>query len=105
MTSSEKLSPQGRYLLNRRSFLGTAGLSTAGLALAGLLHSDGLLAEESTSGVGPIRPQIDPNKPYATRKPHFETPAKQVLVIYCPGAVSQVDTFDYKPDLAKQKHI
>jgi hypothetical protein len=26
-------------------------------------------------------------------------PAKQVLVIYCPGAVSHVDTFDYKPDL------
>ena len=28
-------------------------------------------------------------------------PAKQVLVIYCPGAVSHVDTFDYKPDLYK----
>ncbi len=26
-------------------------------------------------------------------------PAKQVLVIYCPGAVSHVDTFDYKPEL------
>ncbi|MCB1225947.1 MAG: DUF1501 domain-containing protein, partial [Verrucomicrobiales bacterium] len=27
--------------------------------------------------------------------------AKQVLVIYCPGAVSHVDTFDYKPMLSK----
>ena len=28
-------------------------------------------------------------------------PAKRVLVIYCPGAVSHVDTFDYKPELVK----
>ena len=28
-------------------------------------------------------------------------PGKQVLVIFCPGAVSHVDTFDYKPDLTK----
>ncbi|MFV1995753.1 MAG: DUF1501 domain-containing protein, partial [Verrucomicrobiales bacterium] len=39
--------------------------------------------------------------PYAPRPPHFEAAAQQVLVIYCPGAVSHVDTFDYKPDLAK----
>jgi hypothetical protein len=28
-------------------------------------------------------------------------PAKRVLVVFCPGAVSHVDTFDYKPMLAK----
>ena len=33
---------------------------------------------------------------------HFAVPAKQVLVIYCPGAVSHVDTFDHKPALEKQ---
>ena len=99
----EQLSLQGRHLLNRRGFLGTAGLSTAGLALASLLDADGLLAGESrtVSGKPPLRPDIDPNNPYAARKPHFDMAAKQVLVIYLPGAVSHVDTFDYKPALTK----
>lgn len=103
MSNPEHLSLQGRRLLDRRGFLGTAGLSTSALALASLLDSDGLLAEEprTVGGKSPIRPNIDPDNPYAPRQPHFETAAKQVLVIYCPGAVSHVDTFDYKPALLK----
>jgi hypothetical protein len=103
MTNPEKLSPLGRRLLDRRGFLHTAGLSTSALALASLLHDDGLLAADvkTTSGKTPIRPGIDPSQPYAPRDPHFEMPAKQVLVIYCPGAVSHVDTFDYKPALTE----
>lgn len=97
MTHPEQLSLLGRRLLDRRGFLGQAGLSTFGLALAGLLDAEGLLAEEKK----PIRPQVDPRNPYAARNPHFKVPAKQVLVIYCPGAVSHVDTFDYKPLLEK----
>ncbi len=102
---NEQLSLHGRRLLDRRSFIGTAGLSAAGLALANMLNADGLLAKEApktVSGTAPIRPDIDPNNPYAARKGHFEVPAKQVLVIYCPGAVSHVDTFDYKPALTKR---
>ena len=103
MNNAEQLSNRGRRLLDRRSFLHTAGLSTTGLALAGMLDADGLLAEDpkTVGGKIPIRPNLDPNKPYAPRKPHFDVAAKQVLVIYCPGAVSHVDTFDYKPALAK----
>ncbi|MEL7497060.1 MAG: DUF1501 domain-containing protein [Planctomycetota bacterium] len=105
MQRPEQLSLHGRRLLDRRRFLGTAGLSTAGLALAGLLASDGLLKADddpkTAGGKTPIRPQIDPNRPYAGRKPHFKTAAKQVLVIYLPGAVSHIDTFDYKPALEK----
>ena len=101
MTNPEQISLHGRHLLNRRHFLGTAGLSTMGLALAGMLDADGLLAAEpkTVSGTQPVRPNIDPNNPYAPRRSHFDVPAKQVLVIYCPGAVSHVDTFDYKPAL------
>ena len=103
MNEAERLSWNGRRLLDRRSFLGMAGLSTAGLALAGLLEADGLLAAESrtVSGKSPIRPDVDPNQPYAPRQPHFAAAASQVLVIYCPGAVSHVDTFDHKPALTK----
>lgn len=103
MKNPELLSLQGRNLLNRRHFLSTAGLSTASLALTSLLREDGLLADDAktVSGKTPLRPHIDPNSPYASRHAHFEMPAKQVLVIYCPGAVSHIDTFDYKPTLAK----
>jgi hypothetical protein len=96
----ENLSPFGRKLLDRRDFLRQATQSIGGLGLAHLLE-----AEEETvvnfSGKSSIRPQIDPDQPYLPRSSHFEAPAKRVLVIYCPGAVSHVDTFDFKPDLAK----
>jgi hypothetical protein len=104
MSNPEKLSFHGRKLLDRRNFLHTAGLSTAGIALTSMLSADGLLADEkplTAGGKTPIRPKIDPNNPYAARAAHFEMPAKQVLVIYCPGAVSHIDTFDYKPALTK----
>ena len=103
MNHPEEISSLGRRLLDRRNFIGMAGLSTAGIALASLLDADGLLAADAktTSGEAPLRPEVDPNQPYAARPAHFEMPAKQVLVIYCPGAVSHVDTFDYKPDLFK----
>ena len=100
----EKLSPHGRRLLDRRNFLHTAGLSTAGIALTSMLASDGLLAQDESKTAGgktPIRPQFSANNPYASRGSHFDVPAKQVLVIYCPGAVSHIDTFDYKPALYK----
>ncbi len=101
MSISERLSIQGRGLLNRRGFLRNTGLSMGGLALAQLLAGDGLLAGETRSQgeASPVAPQLDPSHPYAPRKPHFEAAAKQVLVIFCPGAVSHVDTFDYKPAL------
>lgn len=97
----EKISPVGRSLLDRRGFLGQSGMAMGGIALSQLLAKDNLLASDSEANSGPIRPKIDQDNPYSARSPHFETPAKQVLVIYCPGAVSHVDTFDYKPDLYK----
>ena len=85
-------------LLNRRNFLTgtTAGLSS--IALASLLHDQKLLAASS----GPIRPAVDAAHPYAARPPHHEAAAKNVLVIFCSGACSQIDTFDYKPELIKR---
>jgi len=38
-----------------------------------------------------------------TRKTvHHPAKAKRVIQIFCPGGMSQVDTFDYKPELAKR---
>jgi len=84
--------------MQRRAFLQTAATGLGGIALASLLAQDRLLADEA----GPIRPQINPAKPYAPRPPHFPTKAKRVLVIFCSGALSHVDTWDYKPELEKR---
>ncbi len=86
-------------LLSRRNFLGDTARGLSGIALASLLQRNELLA--SSSG-GPIRPVIDPSHPFASRDPHHPAGAKQVLVIFCSGACSQVDTFDYKPELIKR---
>jgi hypothetical protein len=83
-------------LLNRRSFLGHTATGLSGIALA---H---LLGQERASGASPIRPVIHPANPNAPRSPHFEARAKRVLMIFCSGAVSQIDTFDYKPELIKR---
>ena len=96
MNQAERI--RARHLLDRRNFLRTTGGAFGGL---GLVH---LLASESAAdltGRASIRPQIDPDRPYAPRPSHFAMPAKRVLVVFCPGAVSHVDTFDYKPMLAK----
>ena len=36
------------------------------------------------------------------RAPHFEAKAKNVIVVFCSGALSHVDTFDYKPELIRR---
>ena len=84
------------HLLDRRGFLGR---TLTGLSSIGLAH---LLAEDRLLAAGPFRPAIDPAHPYAPRPPHFEPKAKRVLVIFCSGALSHVDTFDYKPELIKR---
>jgi hypothetical protein len=82
--------------LNRRGFLGHTATGLGGIALA---H---LLGQERASGASPIRPNIQPSNPNAPRAPHFPARAKRVLMIFCSGAVSQIDTFDYKPELIKR---
>lgn len=88
-------------LLDRRSFLGESLTALGGMAFAQLLGRDGLLAADSDRKI-PLRPRIDPANPNAARESHFEPRAKQVLMIFCAGACSQLDTFDYKPELIRR---
>jgi len=87
-------------MLDRRSFLQFAGTGLAGVALASLLDGQGLLAAEKDRS--PIRPQIRPQSPLAARSPHFAPRAKKVLLIFCSGACSHLDSWDYKPELIKR---
>ena len=82
--------------LNRRNFLAHTATGLGGIALAQLLGRD------ARAAAGPIRPLVNPANPNAPRATHFATQAKRVLMIFCSGAVSQVDTFDYKPELIKR---
>jgi hypothetical protein len=75
--------------LSRRHFLWQGG-GLGAIALAWLLQQESRGNEVGTTS------------PYAPKPPHFPPKAKRVIQVFCPGGVSHVDTFDYKPELAKQ---
>jgi hypothetical protein len=78
---------------SRRDFFHHAAGGLGSIALTSLLAQERLLAG--------ITPQIDPARPFAPRPSHFPPKAKNVVVIFCAGAVSQLETWDYKPELIK----
>lgn len=90
--SHEHLSHTGHQFLSRRGFLGGSATALGSIALLDLLAKDQLLADQ---------PVIDPAEPFAQRMSHFPAKAKNVVVIFCAGAVSQLETWDYKPELIK----
>jgi hypothetical protein len=63
---------------DRRSFLRAVGGGFGALALDAMLATDGAAAL------------------------HHAAKAKRVIQIFCPGGMSHVDTFDYKPELEKR---
>src|SRR5262245_2858584 len=82
--------------IHRREFLSDLGNGLGSIALLSLL------AERARADRSPIRPAIRPDAPLAPRPPHFPAKAKCVLHIFCSGACSHLDTWDYKPELAKR---
>ena len=98
MRPHTSLTHAGRWLLNRRDFLRFGGTGLGGIALTALLAEQGLMAADKS----PIRPQWSPEHPTAPRPPHFPAKAKNVLVIFCSGALSHLDVWDYKPELIKR---
>src|SRR5215468_6051318 len=80
-------SPEAAYR-SRREFLTRAGGGFGLLALADLLHAE----EKPTHSEDPLAP----------RKPHFAGKAKAVIWLFMNGGPSQVDTWDYKPELEKR---
>ncbi len=91
--SAEQLSATGLHLLDRRQFFSRTATGLGAIALTSLLDRDRLLAGPPVV--------IDPARPYAPRLPHFAGKARNVLVIFCAGAVSQLETWDYKPALIR----
>jgi hypothetical protein len=79
-----------RVYTTRREFLKQTGSGFGLLALAGLLEQQGLRAHAS-----------EPLNPLAPRPPHFPAKARSVIWLFMNGGPSQVDTWDYKPELEK----
>lgn len=91
---TKTISHTGRSLLHRRDLFGQAVSGLAGTALASLLHQDRVLAGPTVA--------FDAARPHAPRQGHHDAKAKNVLVIFCAGACSQLETYDYKPELIKR---
>ncbi len=89
-------SPEGAYP-DRRTFLKTAGQGFGLLALAGLLQQEGLLGGEAAAGEA-----LRDVNPLAPRPGHFPARAKHVIWLFMNGGPSQVDTWDYKPELQRR---
>jgi len=87
MTASHNIFLQS--LANRRQFLSQAGSGCAALALSTLLADDSSAVALS-------------NGPLTARNPHFKATANSVIWLFMHGAPSQVDTWDYKPQLWKR---
>jgi hypothetical protein len=77
---------------SRRDALHRIGAGFGSLGLAGVLaNSTESIAHAATSLNSPLAPQ----------PPHFAPKAKHVIQLFMPGGPSQVDTFDYKPMIAR----
>ena len=88
-------SPEGVAMAGRRAMLG-AGLGLGAVAAAELLGGRKAHGANAGPGGGDSGPDLG-----VLQTGQFAAKAKRVISIHMWGAVSQVDTFDYKPQLAK----
>src|SRR6185503_11101914 len=79
--------------ITRRQFFGRGATGVGVAALAGLMGNDLFGANARVQKGLPALPGL----------PHFAPKAKRVVVLWQGGAPSQVDLFDYKPDLMKRR--
>ncbi|MDB4680099.1 DUF1501 domain-containing protein, partial [Planctomycetaceae bacterium] len=79
--------------ITRRQALWESGAGFSGVALAGLLSADGFRPSlaRADDGVNSL----------AVKSPQLPVRAKSCIFLLMNGAPSQVDTFDYKPELEK----
>jgi hypothetical protein len=87
MTPFERL----RLQASRRTFLGRSALGLGSMALAALVHGGGRGADRSAS----------PRWRGIVQPPHLPPRARRVIYLYMAGGPSHLETFDYKPALAK----
>ena len=88
MTKLQQLQNDSARAITRRWFFRECGVGVGAMALSQLLGSQALAAESAANATA-ARPPLVPAK------------AKSVIHLFMAGAPSQLDLFDYKPELAK----
>jgi len=81
----------GNSMLGRRNFLSQLGDGLGACALMSMLHVDGVRADEPV-----LNGQVSNESML-----HHPAKAKAVIQIFCPGGLSHVDTWDYRPELER----
>ncbi|HIF32812.1 MAG TPA: DUF1501 domain-containing protein [Planctomycetaceae bacterium] len=76
---------------SRRNFLRATSCGFGSLALSAMLQQQ---AATETS-------RDDGKSPLAARRPHFPPRAKRIIFLFMSGGPSQMDLYDYKPELVK----
>ena len=79
--------------MDRRHWMRRCGMGFGGLALSGMLASEKRMFAESES---------EPLASSGALPLHFPATAKHVIHVFLNGGVSQVDTFDPKPELTRR---
>ena len=73
--------------INRRQFFGRCATGIGTAALASILNTEAA----ANTGIDPL----------LEKAPHFAPKAKRVIYLFQSGAPSQLDLFDYKPQMNK----
>lgn len=84
------------HIQPRRNFIWNLGAGFGGVALASMLHSDGFQASRANAMDGQL------SNPLSPKPPMLPTKAKSCIFLFMFGGPSQVDLFDYKPELQKR---
>ena len=93
MNQNEHRAQPEDFFVTRRQFLNRFGMGMAGMGLASLVGNEFFSGNASAAMLN--------SNPLAPKLPPFPAKAKSVIHIFAQGAPSQVDTWDYKPELAK----
>src|SRR5271168_1509235 len=89
LSRCEHMRARAHAEVTRRWFLQDCGVGLGAIALGQLLG--GMAPAETTPQPGPLAP----------RAPHFAPKVKRVIYLFMAGGPSQLEMFDYKPELAK----
>lgn len=90
MNFQDEIKLEYKRLVTRRHFFKDCGIGLGSVALASLLNEKGFAQSNPQS-----------KSPLAPKAPHFPAKAKRVIYLFQAGAPSQLDLFDYKPELVK----
>src|ERR1700722_637020 len=96
---SAESAPSPERPLTRRDLLAKAGGGCGLLGLAALIAGEQPLSSAARADESRTNLALNPMAPRPT---HFAPKAKRVIWIFVNGGPSQVDTWDYKPELEKR---